>query len=366
MQRRSLRYGSVAAVAVVIGVTSAQADPASCQKQILNQLFKFEKVYLKAFGKCLDKENLLKIPGPCPDEATTIKIDGVLAKVRAKLSVVCTGADLDALGYSATCDFDPAPGGIKAECSALGADTPEDLADCLACWKRAEANEMLAVLYASHASEVCGGAFDDSSPNCSPLACTTPLPDQRDLGDTAEGTCQRAIGKAGVKHVVKRLKLLEKCARAGGTEATCLADADLAAKLAALGEKLLVKIQGKCGGNTTPVATTSFCCRSGEANACVAAADRDECTTLGGTVQEAKFCDVDLTCANTPGGGKEITWWEICPTSQACGGATLASIDDLAACVGVEAEAVVSEMLCRQIPTGWPCPAGSPSGAFLD
>lgn len=357
---------SVAAVAVVIGVTAAKADPESCQKQILNQLFKFEKVYLKAFAKCLDKENLLKIPGPCPDEQTTLKVDGVLAKVRAKLAVVCTAADLDALGHPATCDFDPAPGGIKAECSALGADTPEDLADCLACWKRAEANEVLAVMYASHASEVCGGAFDDSSPSCSPLACTTPLPDQRDLGDTAEGTCQRAIGKAGVKHLVKRLKLLEKCARAGGTEASCLADAELQEKLGALGAKLLAKVKAKCG-NTTPVASASFCCRSGAGNMCVAVADRDACLAIeGATVQEGKFCDVDSTCATEPGGGKELTWWEICPTSQACGGTPLASIEDLVSCLDAEVGTVVSELLCRQIPAGWACPSGSPGGAFLD
>jgi len=364
-----IRVTVAACAAFVFTLTagSAHADSTSCQKQVLGQLFKFKKVYLKASSKCLDKENVLKVPGPCPDATTQAKIDKVLDKVRTKLGTVCTDADLDALGYGPTCDFVSAVGGIQAECSALPADTPTELADCLACWKRAEANELIAVMYASHASEVCGGSFGDTSPECSPLACTTPLPDQRNLGDTAESTCQKAIGKSGVKHVIKRVKLLEKCARAGGTEASCLGDLDLQAKFAAMDDKLLAKIKAKCGGNVTPVASASFCCRSGAGNMCVAAADRDDCVTnLGGTVQEGKFCDVDFTCSNPPGGGKEFTWWETCPTSAACAGPALTTIDDVAACVGAEAETVVSEMLCRQIPAGWPCPGGSPSGAFVD
>jgi hypothetical protein len=357
-------------VGVVLAVSfgtapEATATPTGCQKQILGQLFKFEKVYLKKVGTCLDKENLLKLPGPCPDATTTAKIDGILYKIRNKLMSACTDADLVTLGYPATCDFDPGPSGIKAECSALGAGTPSDLTDCLACWKRAEVNQFLAVLYASHASEICGGAFDDTSPNCSPLACAMPLPDQRNLGDTAEGTCQKAIGKAGIKHVIQRIKLLEKCARAGGTEASCLADLDLQAKLSRLDDKLVTKIKNKCGNNTTPVASPAFCCKT-TGNDCVAAADRDDCTmNLSGTVQEGKFCDVDSTCSNTPGGGKELTWWEVCPNSEACADPMLTSTDDVIACVGTEAETATATVLCRQLPTGWSCP-GSPSGAFVD
>lgn len=365
MRRSTAIVTSVSLVTIVTVVPLAHADPASCQKQVLGQLFKFEKVHLKATAKCLDKENVLKVPGPCPDQITSLKIARVFDKARTKLATACTDADLDALGFSPTCDFDLAPGGIEAECSALPADTPTELADCLACWKRAEANELLAVLYASHASEICGGAFDDTSPDCSPLACAAPLPDQRNLGDNNEGDCQKAIGKAGVKHFIKRTKLLSKCARAGGTSATCLADLTLQAKFAAMNDKLRDKIKARCG-NATPVAATAFCCRTGDGNMCVDVADRDTCTGLGGSIQEGKFCDIDETCANPPGGGKEMTWWEICPTSIACGDPALASIEDVAACVGAEADTVVADMLCRQLPTGWPCPDGSPSGAFLD
>jgi hypothetical protein len=365
MQRRKQRVLSVAAVAVVIGVTHASAEPTSCQKQILKQLFKFEKVYLKKAGKCLDKENALRIPGPCPDELTLLKADAILAKAQLKVGAACTAGDLATLGYSSTCDFEAGPGGsATAICSALPAGTPEELAACLACWKRAEANEYLAVLYASHAEEICDGALDETSPACSPLTCTIPLPDQRDLGDTAEGTCQKAIGKSAVKHAIKLIKLLEKCARAGGTQASCEADEDLQNKLAKLDAKLETKIKNKCG-NTTPAASTPFCCRTGGGNTCTEVATRTDCLDLEGTVQEGKFCDVDSTCGNPPGPNKQITWWETCPTSTTCPGTALASIEDVVACVAEEADTVVAEMLCRQLPTGWSCASGSPSGAFL-
>lgn len=354
----------VAAVAVTSIATSASADPAGCQKQILKQLLRVTKVYLKLGGKCLDKDNFLKIPGPCPDEKTALKVDTVLAKARAKVGGRCTPDDLATLGYATTCDFDPGPSGVQATCSALPATTPEELIDCLACWKRAEATEMLAVLYASHAIELCEGSLDATSPTCSPLACADPLPDQRDLGDTAEGFCQKIIGKSGVKQAFKRLTILEKCAKTGGTQASCLADEKVQTKLALLDAKLSTRIKNKCGNNTTPVASTPFCCRTGNGNECMAAADRQACLDAGGDVQDGKVCDVDDTCSPTPG-GKDITWWETCPTSQTCPGTTLATLDDLIACVAEESSTVTDEMLCRQLTSGWPCPGGSPSGAFF-
>ena len=367
MQRRIARtIVLIGAITLAVGPTRANAEPAACQKQILSQLLKFTKVHLKSMGKCLDKDNFLRIPGPCPDEKTTLKIDAVLAKVRLKVAGKCAPSDLASLGYSTTCDLDPGPTGVQAACSALPATTPEELVDCLACWKRAEATELLAVLYASHATELCEGAPDATSPTCSPLACSDPLPDQRDLGDGAEGVCQKQIGKMGIKHAFKRLAILEKCGRAGGTQASCLGDSTVQDKLAVLDAKLATKIVNKCGNNTTPLASTPFCCRTGVQNMCVVVADRDTCLSGGGTIQEGKFCDVDETCSNPPGGGKNITWWETCPNSPACPGTTLATLDDLIACVGAESETVGDEMLCRQFTSGWPCPGGSPSGAFLE
>ena len=57
---------TVAAIAaLLLPVLPAHADPAGCQKQIVKQLLKFEKTYLKADGKCLDIKNKLDLPGPC-------------------------------------------------------------------------------------------------------------------------------------------------------------------------------------------------------------------------------------------------------------------------------------------------------------
>ena len=350
----------------ILGISShpAGADPAGCQKQIINQLFKFKKVFLKMRVKCLDKQNFLKIEGPCPDDVATAKTAATLVKLKERVATRCTAGDLVALGYPPSCDFDAAATGVEATCAALPASTPAELAECLACWKGAELSEFAATLYASHAIEVCQGALDSTSATCSPLDCTTPLPEQRNLGDGGDGLCQKSIGRSGFKHVVKIEKVLEKCGLEGGSRATCLADEKNQAILAALDDKLLARIKKRCG-NRIPAAETPFCCRMGGGNMCIAAATRADCVDAGGDVQDDKFCDVDDTYANTPGLGKPITWWETCPISDSCPGAALATIDDLSACVDASAEEIAAEMLCRQFPSGWPCPGGSPSGAFL-
>ena len=97
---------------------------------------------------------------------------------------------------------------------------------------------------------------------CSELDCTTPLPDQRDLGDTSENDCQKSIGKAGVKHLLAVEKILEKCGLAGGTSASCLADLDVQAAIDKSEQKLAEGIHNKCG-NRDPVPSVPFCCKIG-------------------------------------------------------------------------------------------------------
>jgi len=341
----------------------AQATPTTCHKQIVNQLFKYKKKYLKLHIKCVDRQNLAKLAGPCPDADTLLKIQDIRDKVTAKLGVSCTMADLATLGFGSTCEFDTTPTGIEAQCAALPVTTGAEFGACLACWKGAELSEYLATLYASHAVELCGGSFDATSPTCSPLDCTTPLPDQRDLGDTGEFTCQRIIARAGFKHLVKVERLLEKCGLAGGTRESCLADLTLQAKMTRLDGKLETKIKNKCG-NRSPVASPSFCCRTGMGNECTAAATREDCVDGGGEVQDNKICDIDDTCASV-GGAKGITWWETCPQSDSCPGTPLATLDDLIACLDSTVDEMTDELLCLQFPTGWPCPS-SPSGAFVN
>lgn len=345
---------AVVAVACALSVASAHADPTRCQINIVKQLLRLEKTHLASNAKCLDGENLAKIPGPCPDAKATLKIAAARAKVAEKLAATCTDADLVSLGYT-TCAFEPAPAGRAAECAALPASTVAEMAACVSCWKEAALSDYVATLYASHAVEVCGGDVGGTSTVCTGLDCSTPLPDQRDLGDSGENDCQRGIGKAGVKYLLATVKVLGTCGLRGGTEATCTADPDVQLRLAKNADKLNALVRSKCG-NRSPTPSVPFCCRSGVGNACVAATTREECTTLGGDPQDNKVCGGDSTCDPIPG-GQSIGWWSTCPISDTCPGTTLEDLGDLIDCVGATALETADRLLCRQIPAGWDCPS---------
>lgn len=344
----------------------AHAEPVTCQKQAVKNLLKFKKSYVKALTKCVEAENLGKIAGPCPDATAQDKIAILKLKVRTKLGVVCPPPDLSTLGFPSTCAYESESSGIEGACAALPVTSPEEFADCLMCWKGAELSEFVATLYASHASELCGGAFDETSPSCSTMDCATPLPVQHDLGDSGENDCQRAIGKAGVKHLLTVEKILEKCGLAGNDRTTCLADDVNEEKLAKSEAKLDKLIRDKCG-NRDPVPDPPFCCRTGMGNACTAVTTRADCELIDGQVQENKTCGLGGNCDPVGGGGQTITWWSTCPRSDTCTGA-LTTLDDLITCVDDTVDEITHELLCIQFATGWgPCPAdASPSGAFLD
>ena len=54
--------------------------------------------------------------------------------------------------------------GKEGACAALPVTTPAEFAECLVCWKGAESAEYIAILYASHALEVCGRDLAETSP----------------------------------------------------------------------------------------------------------------------------------------------------------------------------------------------------------
>ena len=351
---------SLLILAVALLAPPAHADPVKCQKTILGSLLKYKKIVLKTHEKCLDNENVGKAPGPCPDATASLKITTTDMKADEKITSGCADPN-DVAGY-ATCNFKPGATGAEATCDALAVGTPTDVSDCLECWKSAELKRFVAIVYASHAAELC--ASDPNDPNdpltahCSPMACSTPRPLQQNLGDTGENDCQRAIGKAGFKYLVSREKTLEKCGLKGGTKATCLDPNTLdGAKVAVTLQKAETKksasIKKKCGNNRSPVANPPFCCRTGTGNACTVVATRDDCTAISGaSVQESKVCDPNgLTCGPTPG-AQSITWWESGP-DQACGSFPLATMDDLITCVDEAADATVDDLLCLQFPAGW-------------
>lgn len=359
---------STTLIVSLLGVASiATADPVKCQKQVVKSLATYKKVFLKGHEKCLDKVNGGDLPGPCPDPVTSVKILGKLQAASDKITAACTMADLTTLGYPSDCALETSEAGVEAGCAALPVTTSTEFAACLACWKTAEVAEFIATLYASHAVELCNGDLSGTSPVCSDLDNTAPLPDQRNLGGGSEGDCQAGIGKAGVGYIMTRLKTLEKCGLAGLTRAACLGDLAVQTKLAKAELKRQVLVQKKCG-NRDPVPSPPFCCKTGPGNACMLASDRDDCTTnLGGQVQEGKVCGGGLTCDPTPGSGS-VTWWGVCPET----GAALTTQADMVACIGAVADEIVDELLCWQFPANggadWPCPAedDSPSAAFLD
>ncbi len=351
----------------MMAAPAAHADPAKCQKIITKQMQKQAKKHVQLLNKCLDKENVWKIPGPCPDASTAFKLSKTATAVGAKIAASCSMSDLTTLGFAGDCELEPAAGGVEAGCFALPVTTPGEFASCLQCWQDAEVSEMVATLYASHANEVCAGDLTDTSTICSSLDVTSPLPDQRSLGPGGESDCQQAIGKGGFKYFVLREKTLASCATKGGTKDDCLLDPVVQLKLAKAALKMDTIIDKKCG-NRVPQANPPFCCKAGGGNMCVGATTRDECENVHfGQVQEGKFCDVDDTCSNPPGNVKGITWWENCPED----GAALTDLDDLKGCVETASGTIIDELLCWTFPGGggtdWPCPPeGSPGGAFVD
>jgi hypothetical protein len=357
---------SLCAAALVVSALGlampAQADPDGCQKIIASQLRKFKKTYLKAHNKCLKLENAGSIPGPCPDATANAKIQQTTLSVTAKIAEKCTASDLATLGFATDCAFEASPEGAEAACAALpvlsGPDIdPTLLAECLECWKAAELSEYTAILHASHAVAICAGTTSAQSTVCSDLDCTTPLPDQRDLTG-GEGDCQIGIAKGGFKYILKREKILEKCALDGGTQASCLGDPEVQLKLGKAEQSKTAKIKRKCG-NRDPAASTPFCCRTGMGNQCTAAATREDCEILLGDVQEDKICGVMGDCDPLMG-NKKITWWTNCPESNTCPGTALTTLDDLIGCVDDSADAIADELLCLQFPRNggvdWPCP----------
>ena len=370
MERLPLRSLVAASAAVLVCAAAApgpaQADSATCQTAISVQLQKFKKLSLKAHVKCLRLENIGKITGCttdcCPDATAQLKIQTARDNATTAIAAACSLADAASLEFPGNCSFEAAASGVEAGCAALPVTTPEQFAQCLECWKGAEVAEFVALLFASHADEFCNG-LDETSPVCSDLDCTTPLPDQRNLGNTGENDCQVGIAKGGVKYLLKREKVLEKCALAGGTQAACIVDPTVSVQLGRAADAKDALIKRKCG-NRVPMASPPFCCVTGTGQDCTVVTTRTDCTNIMGTVTEGKTCDpMMLKCSPVPGPNKPVTWWEVCPESDTCTTA-LATLDDLITCVDTSADTIVNEILClqfrRNAGADWPCPTDVP------
>jgi hypothetical protein len=367
--RRSFVTHVLATLAVLVfaapqPLVAAQDPLATCQKTVVKQLEKLKKIYLKQHQKCFDKENKLKIPGPCPDAKTDLKVVKAESKVRTKIPLKCTLDQLATIGYRGDCTYGPPTAGVDGQCAGLPVTTAEEFAECMMCWKEADFARYMAVLYASHAQELCG-AVDDTSAVCSDVGCTSPLPEQRALGDTGENDCQLGVGKAGVRYMLKREKTLERCmlkgcARDVCLNGTCAFDAKVPVKLEKAESKLGALIQKKCGGNRVPSPDPNFCCRCGPMGGiCMLVPDRATCLADETCqVQEQKVCNTGTgKCDNGP---RTLAWWGSCPFEDgACPGTALATMDDLTACVQTGADEIIDELLCLQFPQE-SCPIPTP------
>ena len=204
-------------------------DPVNCQKQVNKNPLKFNEDVLEE-GREVRRhpEHRKDLRGPCPDPATQLKIQTVAGDDPDQDRASCVRSPISRrLGFPTSCDVrDDGATGIEGTCAgAAGHDAAAELAACLMRWKGAELAEFLAVLYAVTREPSCAAACSTRPRRvCSDLDCTTPLPNQLDLGDTGENDCQKAIGKAGIKHLVSIEKVLEKCGLLGNDRATCLAD----------------------------------------------------------------------------------------------------------------------------------------------
>jgi hypothetical protein len=348
----------------VANAAGAATDPnLICHKTIVKQLEKYKKTHLKLHRNCLDKENRGDLAGPCLDALADAKLALTNTKVVAAIAKKCTLANLATLGYRTDCQYGAATAGVNGTCFGLPVTTVSEFAECMKCWKGAEFSRYVATLYASHATEVCDGAVDDTSPTCSNVGCTSPLPTQRDLGDGAENDCQRMLSKAGLNYLLKREKILDRCLLRGLTLPDCLADPKVQLQLSKAEIQKETLILKKCN-NFEPVADPPFCCRTGgPMQQCVLAATREDCLMLPGhSVTEDRICDGGtLTCDNIPGPGKSLTWWEHCPNNEPCPGPTLGDIDGVIQCVDDVADELVGNVLCLQFPGSGTCPTPAPT-----
>jgi hypothetical protein len=288
------------------------------------------------------------------------KIASARAKAALKIATYCVYPDdLTTLEFhAADCAYGTPDSAAETACAALPVSNGSEFAECLACLKTAELAEYTSILFASHAVENCGGALDSTSTVCSNIDCTgTSLPDQRTLGDTSENDCQRSLAKGGIKYLLKREKLMEKCALKDFTRAECLTL--FADKFATFVQRSQASVQKGCGVRD-PAPQAPFCCK-GTGNTCTVPSPetREQCITDGGDPQEDKVCNAG-SCDPVMG-NKKLTWWDTCPEDDtATCTTTLATQDDMISCIQATANTIVDELTCLQFPRNggadYPCP----------
>src|SRR5688572_29828006 len=96
-----MRTLAIGLTVLILTATGAGAEPVTCQKQVIKNLLKFKKTYLKKIGKCAENQNLNKLDDDdeCPDAATQLKLDATAAKIRLKIELSCPEPYRTTLGF---------------------------------------------------------------------------------------------------------------------------------------------------------------------------------------------------------------------------------------------------------------------------
>jgi hypothetical protein len=214
---------------------------AACQARVGKAGRKFKKSILKAWEQCLDEILLGK---DCDFAKVSQSIARAEVNFAPEIVRPCTPQVIlspppDGVGFPANCNFEPGfePGPFQpaeARCQSLSVFDARSLADCLTCWKEAELNELLKILYPCLVNQL---------PASSDLDCGTPpagcLPDR-----TAAG-CSAVIAKAGIVFFLAEDKALEACldeVRNGKITGPC-PDATARARITAAEQRKQARIQ---------------------------------------------------------------------------------------------------------------------------
>src|SRR5207249_7358760 len=111
----------------------------------------FKKTKLSAWEKCLDGQ--LK-GGSCDPALPQFKIDDAAAKATAIIgndnscpAPILFGAPPDGLGFAQNCHFEGGSLPDEQGCFGRPVTSSTALAQCLLCWKEAELDELLHILY---------------------------------------------------------------------------------------------------------------------------------------------------------------------------------------------------------------------------
>jgi hypothetical protein len=176
---------------------------ARCQQAAGRAGRTLEKIEVTAWEKCLN--GLLTGTG-CDAEARDARIAKAETAFAAAIGRRCTrhllfDAQTAGVDFPLTCDLEPGTTGAgETLCAALPVGDPTSLATCLACWRHADARELVQILYPCLASQVA----PDPPVVCAggPPSCPT---------DPADVGCLRAVGKAGIDFLLATEQAQEKC-----------------------------------------------------------------------------------------------------------------------------------------------------------